>query len=150
MRIAYFIGVAILALVIFANYDQDKPAPPLMVDSAETRPGTPFPPIHNSPDIHCDFFVLHPNAPIENETERQSYYESHLCTDEEFAKVLGTLQRQWSGVPEWLRTNCVSNSTAPSVETCILRETIIWLNTNRNGQAPWVEQVSTRLRDAGK
>ena len=94
MRIAYFICVAILALVIFANYHQDKPAPSVMVDSAETRPGTLLPPIHNSSDTHCDFFALHPNAPIEN--ERQSYYELPPCTDEEFAPILGELQRQWS------------------------------------------------------
>ncbi|MGC9953638.1 MAG: tetratricopeptide repeat protein [Rhizomicrobium sp.] len=80
--------------------------------------GSPLPAIHNSPDTECDY-------------QRQ-------CTDSEFVSVRDSLQRQWALAPEWLRAKCVSNSTYPSIEQCILNQTVSWLNTHPNAQAPWI------------
>jgi hypothetical protein len=78
----------------------------------------PIPWIHNSPDTHCGYLVG--------------------CTDNQFVDLVAVLQKQWALAPEWLQRKCVSNSTFPSMENCILSETVSWLNTNPNEQAPWV------------
>ncbi len=79
---------------------------------------TPFPPVHNSPDTECAY-------------HRQ-------CTDDEFVGLLESLQRQWGLTPEWLRSKCVANYTYPSIEDCILNQTVSWLNTHPHEQAPWI------------
>jgi hypothetical protein len=125
------IGIAILAFVIFAPSpdsidDNSSPsahvptgAPPLSpATPAPIIGGTQLPPIHNSVDTHCDY-------------ERQ-------CTDDEFGRILNGLQKQWAMVPEWLRAKCISNSTFPSIENCILSQTVSWLKENPSEQAPWV------------
>jgi len=79
---------------------------------------TPAPPIRNTPDTECDY-------------RRQ-------CTEDEFVGVSDSLKKQWALTPEWLRSKCVVYSTYPSVEQCILNQTVSWLNTHPNEQAPWV------------
>lgn len=82
-----------------------------------TEQGSPPPVIHNSLDTECDY-------------QRQ-------CTDSEFVGVRDSLRRQWALTPESLRVKCASNSTYPSVEKCILNQTVSWLNSHPRAQAPW-------------
>jgi len=60
------------------------------------------------------------------------------CTDAEFDDLLGDLQRQWVITPQWVRSDCVGNSTIPSMEQCIFRQTSVWLDKNSFRQAPWL------------
>jgi hypothetical protein len=86
--------------------------------------GTELPELHNSPDAHC------------NSLTSDDY--AAQCTDAQFVEALGDLRKQWAIVPEWLQLKCASNSTLPSMEKCIIHETETWLNTNPNGEAPWI------------
>ena len=78
----------------------------------------PLPATHNSPDTQC-------------ENGRQ-------CTDEEFAILLDGLHRQWALTPEEIRAKCVSYTTYPTVEHCVLSETVSWLAKHPNEAAPWI------------
>lgn len=78
----------------------------------------PLPATHNSPDTQC-------------ENGRQ-------CTDEEFAILLDGLRRQWALTPEEIRAKCVSYTTYPTVEHCVLSETVSWLEKHPNEAAPWI------------
>ena len=78
---------------------------------------TPLPAIHNSADTECD---------------------NRQCTDEEFAGLADNLRRQWAITPEELRSKCVGNSTYPSLEHCVLKETVSWLGKHPNGEVPWI------------
>jgi hypothetical protein len=89
---------------------QSAPAP-----SSES---TPLPAIHNSPDTEC--------------------HNGQQCTDEEFADLADSLRRQWAITPEELRSKCAADSTYPSLEQCILRGTVSWLEKNPKGEAPWI------------
>jgi len=80
--------------------------------------GTPLPAIHNSSDTHCDY--------------------SRQFTDGQFADLMGALQRQWNLTPEWLRGKCLPNSTYPSMEDCILKQTMLWGNAHPDATAPWI------------
>jgi hypothetical protein len=79
---------------------------------------TSLPAIHNSPDTQCN--------------------NGQQCTDEEFADLVDSLRRQWAITPEDLRSKCAVNATYPSLEQCILRGTMSWLEKNPNGEAPWI------------
>jgi hypothetical protein len=78
---------------------------------------TPLPAVHNSADTECD---------------------NRQCTDEEFAGLADNLRRQWAITPEELRSKCVGNSTYPSLEHCVLKETVSWLGKHPNGEVPWI------------
>ena len=86
--------------------------------SAPASEITPLPAIHNSPDTDCD--------------------NGKQCTDEEFAGLVDSLRRQWAITPEELRSKCAVDSTYPSLEQCILRGTVSWLDKHPNGEVPWI------------
>jgi hypothetical protein len=79
---------------------------------------TPFPPVHNSPDTECD--------------------DHRQCTDEEFASLKDSLGRQWAITPEELRSKCAGYTTYPSLEHCILAESVPWLDKRPKEAAPWI------------
>lgn len=109
-----------LAVILGPTRNNGKSRAP-SASSGFTQPfatSTPFPPVHNSPDTECAY-------------HRQ-------CTDDEFVGLLESLQRQWGLTPEWLRSKCVANYTYPSIEDCILNQTVSWLNTHPHEQAPWI------------
>jgi hypothetical protein len=79
---------------------------------------TPLPPLHNSPDTECD--------------------QHRQCTDEEFTGLTDSLGRQWSITPEELRSRCSGYTTYPSLEHCILAESVPWLDKHPKEAAPWI------------
>ncbi|HTZ60011.1 MAG TPA: YSIRK-type signal peptide-containing protein [Acidobacteriaceae bacterium] len=85
---------------------------------ASSSVATPLPSVHNSTDTECD-------------NHRQ-------CTDDEFAGLVDSLRRQWAITPEELRSKCAVDSTYPSLEHCILTETVPWLDKHPNGAVPWI------------
>lgn len=64
------------------------------------------------------------------------------CSDFEFNGEVDELQKQWAVTPQWVRSQCVVNSTVPSMERCIVKQTQTWLKENPNRQAPWVKTDS--------
>jgi hypothetical protein len=101
-----------------SNQAENSPNPVATASGETSAAGTPLPQIHNSPDLHCDFH--------------------RECTNAEFVGVVASLQEQWSLAPEWLRAKCVSNSTYPPIEQCLLRGTDSWLEKNPNAPIPWI------------
>jgi hypothetical protein len=85
---------------------------------ATSSESTSLPAMHNSPDTQCN--------------------NGQQCTDEEFADLADSLRRQWAITPEELRSKCAADSTYPSLEQCILRGTMSWLEKNPKGEAPWI------------
>ncbi len=81
--------------------------------------GTQLPAMLNSADTQCG-------------SRRQ-------CTEYEFNDVVSDLQQQWAITPEWVRSECATNATVPSMERCIVEQTQTWLGKNSNRQAPWVK-----------
>jgi hypothetical protein len=79
---------------------------------------TSLPAVHNSADTECG--------------------DRRQCSDSEFAGLVDNLKRQWALVPEEIRSKCSVNSTYPSLEHCILKESITWLAKHPNGVAPWI------------
>jgi|SRR5579859_1178174 len=77
-----------------------------------------LPATHNSPDTQCE--------------------NGSQCTDEEFAILLDGLRRQWVLTPEEIRAKCVSYTTYPTVEHCVLSQTVPWLAKHPNEAAPWI------------
>jgi hypothetical protein len=93
------------------------PSAPLQ-PSAPASAITPLPPVHNSPDTECD--------------------DHRQCTDEEFAGLADSLGRQWALTPEELRSRCAGYTTYPSLEHCILAESVPWLDKHPKEAAPWI------------
>jgi hypothetical protein len=79
---------------------------------------TPLPPVHNSSDVQCG--------------------DHSRCSDAEFAGLVDSLRRQWALVPEEIRSKCAVNSTYPTLEHCVLSDSISWLAKNPTGEAPWI------------
>jgi hypothetical protein len=77
-----------------------------------------LPAVHNSPDTECG--------------------DRRRCSDSEFAGLTDNLRRQWALVPEEIRSKCSVHSTYPSLEHCILSESVSWLAKHPNGVAPWI------------
>lgn len=88
---------------------QIAPAPPQI---------TPLPTMHNSPDTDCG--------------------HAGQCTSGEFAGVIDGLRRQWALVPEDIRKGCAANATYPSVEHCILSQSIPWIAKHPDVAAAWI------------
>jgi hypothetical protein len=86
--------------------------------SAPASAITPLPPVHNSPDTECD--------------------DHRQCTDEEFAGLTDSLGRQWAITPEELRSRCAGYTTYPSLEHCILAESVPWMDKHPKEAAPWI------------
>jgi hypothetical protein len=86
--------------------------------SAPASAITPLPPVHNSPDTECD--------------------DHRQCTDEEFAGLTDSLGRQWAITPEELRSRCAGYTTYPSLEHCILAESVPWMGKHPKEAAPWI------------
>jgi hypothetical protein len=78
--------------------------------------GTELPAMLNSPETHCG---------------------DHRCADSEFDSLINDLQTQWSLTPDWIRAKCVDNSSVPTMERCILKQTEDWILQNPNRKAPW-------------
>lgn len=100
---------------------------PLSQSSAESMQtpvvaSTPVPNILNSPDTYCSYKAQ--------------------CTDAEFNEVVNSLHRQWVLMPEWMKSKCTGLHTWPTVEGCILNQTVAWLNTNPKGAAPWLTSTN--------
>lgn len=87
--------------------------------SSASNGSNSMPEIHNSPDTEC------------NNSGAQ-------CSDDEFADALKGVKQQWNLAPDWLRTDCASNHMLPSMEHCILSNTLAWLNAHPDGKAPWL------------
>jgi hypothetical protein len=79
---------------------------------------TSLPPVHNSPDTECD--------------------DHRQCTDEEFAGLRDSLGRQWAITPQELRSGCAGYTTYPSLEHCILVESVPWMDKHPKEAAPWI------------
>jgi hypothetical protein len=77
-----------------------------------------LPPIHNSPDTECD--------------------PGRQCNATEFAKQLSELKRQWPMTPQEKRAACVTNNTLPSIQGCVIRQTLAYLNEHPGERAPWL------------
>jgi hypothetical protein len=77
-----------------------------------------LPPVHNSPDTEC-------------EVGRQ-------CNAAQFAKQLSDLKRQWPITPQEIRAACAANYTLPTIQGCIIRETLTYLNKHPGQRAPWL------------
>jgi hypothetical protein len=91
----------------------------LPLRQASPSPETvPLPATHNSTDTECE--------------------SGRPCTDEEFASLLDSLRRQWALTPQEIQAKCVSYSTYPTVEHCVLTETVSWLAKHPNEAAPWI------------
>ena len=106
--------VALLAVWPPANVHDVDPVVPQPVES-----GTELPAMMHSFDTTCG--------------------SGRQCTDAEFDVLMDDLQRQWAVTPEWVRSACAANSTIPSMEECIFRQTSVWLEKNSFRQAPWVD-----------
>ena len=117
----YVVGTGVLALIGLAvvapprNANLGNVTPPAIVS------GTPLPALLNSPDTQCG---------------------GRRCSDGEFDGLMSDLERQWAITPEWIRFKCVSNSTFPAMEQCILQETKSWIGKNPNRQAPWLNPAN--------
>jgi hypothetical protein len=129
---------AFVALAVYLgrlDWRISQPPPPVVSAAASSGradpavSGIPLPEIHDSADTHCDY-----------QTE---------CTDAQFSDLRDALQRQWRLTPEWLRAECASNSTYPTVEHCILSQTVDWLKSNPYAQAPWVNPNNYLPRQDG-
>jgi hypothetical protein len=94
-----------------------QPSTPLQ-PSAPASATTPLPPVHNSPDTKCD--------------------DRRQCSDEEFAGLTDSLGRQWAITPEELRSRCAGYTTYPSLEHCILTESVPWMDKHPKEAAPWI------------
>jgi hypothetical protein len=95
------------------------PSVPLHPSAPAPAPAiTPLPPVHNSPDTECD--------------------DHRQCTDEEFAGLTDSLGRQWAITPEELRSRCAGDTTYPSLEHCILAESVPWMDKHPKEAAPWI------------
>jgi hypothetical protein len=86
--------------------------------------GAALPAMMNSPDTRCG---------------------PRHCSDLEFNNMVDGLRAQWAITPEWIRDNCVTDATLPSMERCIQKQTESWMAENSNRQAPWLnpENVGT-------
>jgi hypothetical protein len=104
----------ISVLAAFTHVDHPTPSHP----SAPASSITPLPPVHNSRDTECDH-------------HRQ-------CTDEEFAGLADSLGRQWAITPQELRSRCGGYTTYPSLEHCILAESVPWMDKHPKEAAPWI------------
>jgi hypothetical protein len=104
------VPAAVKRIDSFISFHKSAPSP-----SSEV---TPLPAIHNSPDTECD--------------------NGEQCTDEELAGLVESLRRQWAITPEELRSKCAADSTYPSLEQCILRGTVSWLENHPKGETPWI------------
>jgi hypothetical protein len=121
--------ITLLAMVIFAacfvafrSIDVKQISVPAALTrvrpSAPAAAITPLPPLHNSPDTECD--------------------DHRQCTDEELAGLTDSLGRQWAITPEELRSRCAGYTTYPSLEHCILAESVPWLDKHPKDAAPWI------------
>ena len=99
---------------VLTRVHRSTPLPP----SAPPAAVTPLPAVHNSPETECD--------------------DHRQCTDEEFAGLTDSLGRQWAITPEELRSRCAGYSTYPSLEHCILAESVPWLDKHPKEAAPWI------------
>jgi hypothetical protein len=104
---------ALVALVPPRNFDNGNKIPAPIIS------GTQLPAMLNLPDTQCG--------------------EHRRCTDAEFNILVEGLQRRWAITPEWVRFNCVENSSFASMELCIRKQTGSWLAQNPNRQAPWMD-----------
>jgi hypothetical protein len=102
-------AIVVFALVgKFASSDEKPATPSAAHGDAQRFPektGIAFPKIHASPDMDCDA----PGVP---------------CTDEESAREVRRMHRQWELAPEWLRAKCADFHTGPSFERCLLSKTV--------------------------
>lgn len=127
--------ITLLAMVIFAacfvafrTMDSKRISVPAALTPGDRSPAsqpsapasaiTPLPAVHNSSDTECG--------------------EHRQCTDEQFTGLLDSLGRQWAITPEELRSRCAGYTTYPSVEHCVLAESVPWLDKHPKEPAPWI------------
>jgi hypothetical protein len=119
--------IAAVYMVKYQGFDVSRLRVPMARQTADTAEptraaapaeATPVPTIHKSPDTTCG--------------------GSKQCSDADFADLTGSLSRQWALVPEEIRAKCASNSTYPSAEQCVLKESITWLGKHPDAKAPWI------------
>lgn len=87
--------------------------------SVRAAPEAELPELANTPDLDCS-------------TDHRG------CTDAEFAKVLSHIKTQWSQMPQSVRNDCRSNSTAFGMEDCIIDKTLNWQQEHPSEKPTWI------------
>jgi hypothetical protein len=91
----------------------------------------PLPAIENSPEALCD-------APVVEGRQGNNYGILRSCTDAEFEKLRDQMRRIWILTPDWIQAECQTNSTFPTLFTCVQDWTAEWLVTHPDSETPWV------------
>jgi len=82
----------------------------------------PMPEIENSPEALCD----------------AAGGLLRSCTDQEFETLRQQMNRMWTLTPDWIQSQCVANSTFPTLFTCVQDWTVVWLAAHPTSETPWV------------
>ena len=102
-----------------------RPSPAVSAESSSSpvaAPASPqstsLPTLHNSPDTTCG--------------------DHRQCSDAEFAGLIEDSARQWALVPQEIKDKCATNPTYPSLEHCVLGESVPWMEKHPNDPVPWI------------
>jgi hypothetical protein len=90
-----------------------------------------MPEIENSPDALCDAPAVPGQQGAVNNLMRS-------CTDAEFEKLRKQMQEIWVLTPDWIQTQCQTNSTFPNLFSCVQEWTAEWLTTHPDATTPWI------------